>query len=224
MEPGPSCEWFLLEFTDSFSIQYCGATDSRTLLDPQISGKPLREILTIIDEKLVEMIQMLAEHYNLSKFSGTIRLPIPNTHFLLKPTQLRITDLSTCPPSIYFLPRDTPPIQFYLVDHPKMLVFQLEDGDKRRIYLEPSTPHPAEPHVRHIRGVRPPLQSGPGYFQEYNWKLAYRDELRVESPVKLYFMSLESEVVFHTVSVPLEILKLVGYYSNGTLDCLFLHS
>jgi hypothetical protein len=199
-------------------------TTAKTSSIPKSLVSASEKYLTIIDEKLVEMIQTLAEHYNIAKFSGTIRLPIPNTHFLLKPTQLRITDLSTCPPSIYFLPRDTPHIQFYLVDHPKMLVFQLENGDKRRIYLEPSSPHPAEPHVRYIRGVRPPLQCGPGYFQEYNWKLAYRDELRVESPVKLYFMSLESEVVFHTVSVPLEILKLVGYYSNGTLDCLFLHS
>jgi hypothetical protein len=44
MEPGPSCEWFLLKFSGCFSIQYCGANDSKDLLDPQISGKRLREI------------------------------------------------------------------------------------------------------------------------------------------------------------------------------------
>lgn len=46
MQPGPSCEWFLLEYgyPAAFSIQYCGATDGQALLNPQISGKCLREI------------------------------------------------------------------------------------------------------------------------------------------------------------------------------------
>jgi hypothetical protein len=159
---------------------------------------------------------MLAEHYNVTKFAGTIRLPILHTaSFLLKPTKLRIADLIASPPSMYFVVQDSTPIHFHLVDHPKMMVFQLEDGTKTRIYLEPSTLHPAEPHGRHIRECEPPIQGCQGYCQEYKWKVGCRDELQSEFPVKLYWMGPGQKVIFHTVSVPLTVLKLVGYYSNG---------
>jgi hypothetical protein len=37
MEPGPSCEWFLIQFADEFSVQY-GGEDSKAILDPTITG------------------------------------------------------------------------------------------------------------------------------------------------------------------------------------------
>lgn len=112
---------------------------------------------------------------------------------------------------MYFVPQDTTPIHFHLVEHPKMMIFQLVN-EKTRIYLEPSNPHPAEPHVRPIRGFEP---GGSGYYQEYRWKVEYGDELQTECPVKLYWIGSGQEVIFHYVCVPLTILKLVGYYSHG---------
>lgn len=159
---------------------------------------------------------MLAEHYNVTKFAGTIRLPILHTApFLLEPTKLRIADLIASPPTMYFVVQDSTPIDFHLIAHPKMMVFnfQLEDGTETRIYLEPSTLHPAELHVDHIRGCKAPLQGCQRYCQEYNWKVGYRDELQSEFPIKLYWMGPGQKVIFHTVSVPLT--ALVGCYSNG---------
>jgi hypothetical protein len=39
MQPGGSCEWFLLKFADEFSIQYCGA-DSKGIFD-SLTGNSL---------------------------------------------------------------------------------------------------------------------------------------------------------------------------------------
>jgi hypothetical protein len=157
---------------------------------------------------------MLADHYHIGKFGGTVRLPIPKTNFLLKPTNLRFCDLTGCPPSMYFVPDDITSLnRFHLTEHPKILVFQFEDGTRRRIFLETGTYYPAESHVRDI-GVEPPVD-GPGFCQEYHWKLDYRDELEREAPVKLYWIGGSENVVFHTVSIPLDVLKVVGYYSDG---------
>jgi hypothetical protein len=95
-----------------------------------------------------------------------------------------------------------------------MLVFQLdESGDKTQIYLERSTPRCAEPHVRHLRvSIK---SDAPLLFQEYHWKVGYWDDLRSETTVKLYFMELEEDNLFHVMSVPLEDLAVVGYYTKN---------